>query len=121
MLVTWTAAVAPADVPMITSALVTSNPVSNRPAITPMTHALPADPPPPSTNARVGSGVTAVIYSASFTFPRTDRSACAAPIRPAASYGITTLAPSLVANLLSVSSCRIEISSGVGAFSLIAA
>src|ERR1035438_2650754 len=51
-LVIWTAAVDPADVPMIRSASVTSNPASNRPAMTPINHALPADPPPPRTNAR---------------------------------------------------------------------
>jgi hypothetical protein len=51
-LVIWAAAVDPADVPMIRSASVTSNPASNRPAMTPINHALPADPPPPRTNAR---------------------------------------------------------------------
>src|SRR5271170_3851570 len=51
-LVIWAAAVEPADVPMIRSASVTSNPASNRPAMTPISHALPADPPPPRTNAR---------------------------------------------------------------------
>src|ERR1035438_1617957 len=51
-LLTWAAAVDPADVPMIRSASVTSNPASNRPAMTPISHALPADPPPPRTNAR---------------------------------------------------------------------
>src|SRR5829696_1328303 len=48
----WAAAVDPADVPMIRSASVTSNPASNRPAMTPINHAWPADPPPPRTNAR---------------------------------------------------------------------
>src|ERR1700691_485562 len=51
-LVIWAAAVDPADVPMIRSAWVTSNPASNRPAMTPIDHALPADPPPPRTTAR---------------------------------------------------------------------
>src|SRR5215218_7397465 len=51
-LVIWAAAVDPADVPMIRSASVTSNPASNRPAMTPINHALPVDPPPPRTNAR---------------------------------------------------------------------
>ena len=51
-LVIWAAAVDPADVPMIRSASVTSIPASNRPAMTPITQALPADPPPPRTNAR---------------------------------------------------------------------
>jgi len=51
-LVIWAAAVDPADVPMIRSAPVTSNPASNRPAMTPINHALPVDPPPPRTNAR---------------------------------------------------------------------
>jgi hypothetical protein len=50
-LVIWAAAVDPADVPMIRSAKVTSKPASNRPAMTPISHALPADPPPPRTNA----------------------------------------------------------------------
>src|SRR3954447_17931364 len=51
-LVIWAAAVDPADVPMIRSVSVTSNPASYRPAMTPTNHALPADPPPPRTNAR---------------------------------------------------------------------
>jgi hypothetical protein len=51
-LVIWAAAVDPADVPMIRSASVTSNPAANRPAMTPINHALPVDPPPPRTNAR---------------------------------------------------------------------
>ena len=49
--VIWAAAVDPADVPTIRSAWVTSNPASTRPARTPISHALPADPPPPKTNA----------------------------------------------------------------------
>ena len=48
----WAAAVEPADVPMVRSAVVTSSPASNRPAMTPISHALPVDPPPPRTNAR---------------------------------------------------------------------
>src|SRR4051794_13149026 len=51
-LATWTAAVEPADVPTIKSASVTSSPASKRPAMTPTTHALPVDPPPPRTSAR---------------------------------------------------------------------
>ena len=51
-LVIWAADVDPADVPMIRSAPVTSSPASNRPAMTPISHALPAAPPPPRTNAR---------------------------------------------------------------------
>ncbi len=45
-LVTWAVAVAPADVPIIRSASVTSTPALNRPAMTPISHAFPADPPP---------------------------------------------------------------------------
>ncbi len=45
-LVTWAVAVAPADVPMIRSASVTSTPALDRPAMTPISHAFPADPPP---------------------------------------------------------------------------
>ena len=48
----WAAAVEPADVPMVRSAVVTSSPASNRPAMTPISHALPVDPPPPRTKAR---------------------------------------------------------------------
>ncbi len=49
--VTCAAAVDPAEVPMMRSAAVTSSPASQRPAMTPISHALPADPPPPRTNA----------------------------------------------------------------------
>src|SRR6185436_7649926 len=49
----WAAAVDPADVPMTRSASVTSSPPSNSPAITPISHALPVDPPPPRTKARL--------------------------------------------------------------------
>src|SRR4051812_11786029 len=52
-LVIWAAAVEPADVPMVRSASVTSNPASNRPAMTPISHALPVDPAPPRTKARL--------------------------------------------------------------------
>jgi len=45
-------AVDPADVPTIRSAWVTSNPPSNKPAMTPINQALPDAPPPPRTNAR---------------------------------------------------------------------
>ena len=62
-LVIWTAAVDPADVPMISSASVTSNPASNRPAMTPINHALPADPPPPRTNARSPAARTRLVAS----------------------------------------------------------
>src|SRR3954462_12747518 len=51
-LVIWAAAVDPADVPMMRSAVVTSSPASNRPAMTPINQALPVDPPPPRTKAR---------------------------------------------------------------------
>ncbi len=62
-LVIWAAAVDPADVPMIKSASVTSNPASNRPAMTPINHALPADPPPPRTNARSSATRSRVVAS----------------------------------------------------------
>src|ERR1700761_2491866 len=51
-LVIWAAAVDPADVPMIRSAPVTSSPASDRPAMTPIPQALPAEPPPWRTSAR---------------------------------------------------------------------
>jgi hypothetical protein len=51
-LVIWAPAVDPAEVPMIRSASVTSNPAAKRPAMTPISQALPADPPPWRTNAR---------------------------------------------------------------------
>ena len=50
----WAAAVDPAEVPMVRSAVVTSSPASNRPAMTPISHALPVEPPPPRTKARSG-------------------------------------------------------------------
>src|SRR6188474_1239668 len=37
---------------MVRSAVATSSPASARPAMTPITQALPADPPPPRTSAR---------------------------------------------------------------------
>ena len=52
-LVICAAAVEPADVPMIRSAAVRSTPDANKPAMTPISHAWPADPPPPSTRARL--------------------------------------------------------------------
>ena len=58
----WAAAVEPADVPMVTSAVVTSKPASKRPAMTPISHAFPVDPPPPRTSARspaAGNGFVA--------------------------------------------------------------
>src|ERR1019366_9751636 len=60
-LVIWAAAVDPADVPMIRSASVTSNPASNRPAMTPINHPLPADPPPPRANARSPAARTRLV------------------------------------------------------------
>lgn len=51
-LVIWAAAVDPAEVPTIKSASATSSPASDRPAMTPTSHALPAEPPPPRTKAR---------------------------------------------------------------------
>src|SRR5215212_574064 len=62
-LVIWAAAVDPADVPMIRSASVTSNPASNRPAMTPINHALPTDPPPPRTNAHSPAARTRLMAS----------------------------------------------------------
>ena len=59
----WAAAVEPADVPMVRSAVVTSSPASNRPAMTPISHALPVDPPPPRTNARSPAAGTRVVAS----------------------------------------------------------
>jgi hypothetical protein len=56
-LVIWAAAVEPADVPTVRSAAVTSSPASKRPAIRPISHALPTDPAPPRTNARSQWGV----------------------------------------------------------------
>ena len=55
----WAAAVEPADVPIVRSAVVTSSPASNRPAITPISQALPVDPPPPRTRARSPAARTA--------------------------------------------------------------
>ena len=52
----WAAAVEPADVPMVRSAVVTSSPASDSPAITPISQAFPVEPPPPRTSARPGLG-----------------------------------------------------------------
>ena len=52
----WAAAVEPAEVPMVRSAVVTSSPASSRPAMMPISHALPVDPPPPRTSARSRCG-----------------------------------------------------------------
>src|ERR1700733_8611669 len=52
-LVIGAAAVDPADVPMMRSAWVTSTPASDRPAMRPSCHALPAAPPPARTRARL--------------------------------------------------------------------
>ena len=49
---TCAAAVAPAEVPITKSAVsVISRPASARPAMTPISHAFPAAPPPPRTRA----------------------------------------------------------------------
>src|SRR3954451_10783074 len=53
LLVTWAATVDPADVPMMRSASVTSTPASDRPAMGPSSHALPAAPAPARTKARL--------------------------------------------------------------------
>ncbi len=53
VLVICAATVEPADVPMIRPAAVTSTPAPNRPAMRTISHAFPADPPPPSANARL--------------------------------------------------------------------
>src|SRR3954463_9500621 len=50
-LVIWAATVDPADVPMMRSASVRSTPASDRPAMRPSSHALPAAPPPARTRA----------------------------------------------------------------------
>src|SRR5215472_2389820 len=52
-LVIWAATVDPADVPMMRSAPVTSTRASDRPAMSPSSHALPAAPPPARTKARL--------------------------------------------------------------------
>src|SRR5580700_9909899 len=52
-LVIWAATVDPAEVPMMRSASVTSTPASDRPAMRPSSHALPAAPPPARTKARL--------------------------------------------------------------------
>src|SRR5215472_2845622 len=52
-LVIWAATVDPADVPTMRSASVTSTPASDRPAMRPSSHALPAAPPPARTKARL--------------------------------------------------------------------
>src|SRR3954467_8613009 len=52
-LVTWAATVDPADVPIMRSASVTSSPASDRPAMRPSSHALPAAPAPARTKARL--------------------------------------------------------------------
>src|ERR1700722_5466353 len=52
-LVIWAATVDPADVPMMRSASVRSTPPSDRPAMRPSCHALPAAPPPARTKARL--------------------------------------------------------------------
>ena len=52
-LVIWAATVDPADVPMMRSASVTSTPASDRPAMRPSSHALPAAPPSARTKARL--------------------------------------------------------------------
>src|SRR3984957_11910467 len=62
-LVIWAAAGDPADVPMVRSASVISNPASKRPAITPISHALPTDPAPPRTSARSPAARTRVVSS----------------------------------------------------------
>jgi hypothetical protein len=59
----WAAGVEPADVPMVRSAVVTSSPASNRPAMTPISHALPVDPPPPRTNARLAAAYARFVAS----------------------------------------------------------
>src|SRR5215213_3348685 len=55
------AAVEPADVPMVRSAVVTSSPASHRPAMTPISQALPVDPPPPRTSALLTASFSEVV------------------------------------------------------------
>src|SRR5580692_5603614 len=59
-LVIWAATVDPADVPMMRSAAVTSTPASDRPAMRPSSHALPAAPPPARTRARLAESEVVV-------------------------------------------------------------
>ena len=63
-LVIWAATVDPADVPMMRSASVTSTPASDRPAMRPSAHALPAAPPPARTKARLSELPACLVASA---------------------------------------------------------
>src|ERR1700729_1172965 len=63
-LVIWAATVDPADVPMMRSASVASTPASDRPAMMPISHALPAAPAPPRTQARWGGLLAGPMASA---------------------------------------------------------
>src|SRR6202042_2219659 len=59
----WAATVDPADVPTIRSASVTSTPASDRPAMRPSSHALPAAPAPARTKARLSEAPAGLIAS----------------------------------------------------------
>src|SRR3954469_7482439 len=63
-LVIWAATVDPADVPMMSSAPVTSRPASERPAMSPSSHALPAAPAPARTRARASGWLGCRLASA---------------------------------------------------------
>src|SRR5215218_6032094 len=61
-LVIWAATVDPAYVPMMRSASVTSTCASERPAMSPSSHALPAAPPPARTKARAPAVEVGVVF-----------------------------------------------------------
>src|SRR5215213_11935054 len=61
-LVIWAATVDPADVPMTRSASVTSTCASERPAMSPSSHALPAARPPARTKARAPAVEVGVVF-----------------------------------------------------------
>jgi hypothetical protein len=63
-LVIWAATVDPAEVPIIRSAEVASTPASDRPAMRPICHALPAAPPPARTKARLPAPPAGLMASA---------------------------------------------------------
>src|SRR5215211_209413 len=62
-LVIWAATVDPADFPMIRSASVRSTPASDRPAMRPSSHALPAAPAPARTKARLSEAPAGLMAS----------------------------------------------------------
>src|SRR5271157_5260032 len=62
-LVIWAATVDPAEVPMIRSASVASTPALDRPAMRPISHALPAAPAPARTKARLPEAPAGLVAS----------------------------------------------------------